>query len=92
MIDTVVPKLKARRLYLKLTQRQVADRIGSSQAYYSKIEQGKRDPRLSTLEDVARALSLEVLLVPNDLVDAVNGLTGQGPTPERKPLFYAEPD
>ena len=34
------------------------------QTNYSKIEHGKTNPRLRTLQDLARALSLEVMLVP----------------------------
>ncbi len=59
---------------------------------YSKIEQGKTDPRFSTLQHVARALALEVMLVPAELVDTVNALAGRAHPPEGRPLFSAEPD
>jgi transcriptional regulator with XRE-family HTH domain len=75
-----------------LTQQDVAKRSGLLQTNYSKIEQGKTDARLRTLQDIARALSLEVMLVPTELVDTVRALTGQGQAPEEKPLFVAEPD
>jgi predicted transcriptional regulator len=84
--------LKARRQSLALTQQDVAKRAGLLQTNYSKIEQGKTDPRFSTVQDVARALGLEVMLIPTELVDTVNALANQGPAPDEKPLFAAEPD
>jgi transcriptional regulator with XRE-family HTH domain len=93
MIDRIRSNsLRSRRQALGLTQHEVAKRSGLLQTNYSKIEQGKTDPRLSTLQDIARALSLEVMLVPSELVDTVHALTGQSEVPEDKPLFSAEPD
>jgi transcriptional regulator with XRE-family HTH domain len=77
---------------LGLTQHEAAQRSGLLQNHYSKIEQGKTDPRFSTLQDIARALSLELMLVPSELVDTVNALRDHGPSPDDKPLFTAEPD
>lgn len=93
MIDSILSKeLRSRRTDLKLTQQEVAKRGGLLQTNYSKIEQGKTDPRFSTLQDIARALSLELMLVPTELVDTVNALAYQGQSPDEKPLFSAEPD
>jgi predicted transcriptional regulator len=93
MIDSILSKeLRSRRSDLKLTQQDVAKRSGLLQTNYSKIEQGKTDPRFSTLQDIARALSLELMLVPTELVDTVNSLAYQGQSPDEKPLFFAEPD
>lgn len=93
MIDAILSKsLQRRRRALRLTQRAVAEQSGMLQTNYSKIEQGKTDPRVSTLQDIARSLSLELMLVPVELVDTVNALANQGRPPEEKPLFFAEPD
>lgn len=93
MIDAVLSNsLRHRRRALGLTQQVVAKQSGMLQTNYSKIEQGKTDPRLSTLQDIARSLSLELLLVPVELVDTVNALANDGRPPEEKPLFFAEPD
>lgn len=62
------------------------------QTNYSKIERGKTDPRFTTLLEIARSLSLELMLVPTELVGVVNALVGHGPSPHAKPLFLAEPD
>jgi len=93
VVDTILSNgLRFRRQRLGLTQQGAAERSGLRQNYYSKIEQGKTDPRFSTLQDIARALSLELMLVPAELVDTVKALSDQGPSPEDKPLFSAEPD
>jgi len=93
VIDPFISKaLRDRRRALGLTQQVVASRSGLLQTNYSKIEQGKTDPRMGTLEEVARALSLQVMLIPNELRDTVTALTGQGPAPEEKSLFSVEPD
>ena len=93
MIDAIVSNpLRSRRHELGLTQHEVAKRSGVLQNHYSKIEQGKVDPRFSTLQDVARALALEIMLVPTELVHTVNALAGRAEAPEDRPLFFAEPD
>jgi len=90
--ESISKALRSRRRALGFTQQDVAERSGVLQTNYSKIEHGKTDPRLRTLQDLARALSLEVMLVPRELTDTVNALAGRGPSPEEKPLFSAEPD
>jgi transcriptional regulator with XRE-family HTH domain len=93
MVDAFLSKaFQSRRRSLHLTQQNVADRSGLAQTNYSQIEQGKTDPRLSTLQEIARALSLELMMIPAELVDTVKAMTGQAPSPDEKPLFSAEPD
>jgi transcriptional regulator with XRE-family HTH domain len=93
MIDRILSEqLRSRRGALELTQADVAKRSGLLQTNYSKIEQGKSDPRFSTLQEISRALSLEIMLIPKDLVDTVKALMGQGLSPDEKPLFFAEPE
>ena len=41
----------------------------------SKIERGTVDPQLSNLLEIARALGLELMLVPKRLVPAIRALT-----------------
>lgn len=48
------------------------------------------DPRLSTIENVARALDLELVLIPRQLIAVVEGLQ-RGATSADEPL-YALPD
>ena len=50
-----------------LTQQALAERTGLSRMAVQKLESGAVDPRLSTLEVAARALGLELMLVPAGL-------------------------
>jgi transcriptional regulator with XRE-family HTH domain len=50
--------LRAARKRLELTQEQVADRSGVHATEVSRIEAGKRDPKVSTLRRLARAVEM----------------------------------
>jgi transcriptional regulator with XRE-family HTH domain len=50
--------LRAARKRLELTQEQVAERSGVHATEVSRIEAGKRDPKVSTLRRLARAVEL----------------------------------
>jgi transcriptional regulator with XRE-family HTH domain len=50
---------------LELSQEQVADRSGVHATEVSRIEAGKRDPRVSTVERLARAVELK----PGELLE-----------------------
>jgi transcriptional regulator with XRE-family HTH domain len=50
--------LRAARNKLGLTQEQVAERSGVQAGEISRIERGKRDPKVSTLEKLAAAVEL----------------------------------
>jgi transcriptional regulator with XRE-family HTH domain len=65
-----------------LTQAELARRAGVPQSSVAKIERGRRDPSLSTLDRLVRAAGLElrVQLAPRDdhdlqLIDAMLDLT-----------------
>jgi XRE family transcriptional regulator, fatty acid utilization regulator len=51
--------LREARERLGLTQEQVSDRSGVQPGEVSRIERGKRDPKVSTLEKLAAALEVE---------------------------------
>lgn len=53
------PNLRQARLKLELSQEQVAERSGVHATEVSRIEAGKRDPRVSTVERLARAVKLK---------------------------------
>jgi transcriptional regulator with XRE-family HTH domain len=50
--------LRAARKGLKLTQEQVAERSGVQAGEVSRIERGLRDPKVSTLEKLAKAVEM----------------------------------
>jgi transcriptional regulator with XRE-family HTH domain len=56
--------LRAAREKLGLTQEQVSERSGVQAGEVSRIERGKRDPQVSTLEKLAAAVEVE----PGDLL------------------------
>lgn len=57
--------LRAARERLGLTQEEVAQRSGVHSTEVSRIEAGKRDPKVSTLERLARAVEVK----PGRLLD-----------------------
>jgi transcriptional regulator with XRE-family HTH domain len=50
--------LREARDRLGLTQEEVADRSGVQAGEVSRIERGKRDPKVSTLEKLAKAVEV----------------------------------
>lgn len=63
--------LREARRARKLSQADVADAAGLSRMTVQKLESGSVDARISTLEELVRALGLELLLVPRALAPAV---------------------
>ena len=49
--------LKKLRLEAELTQRQLAELVGVSQAHIAKVEKGRVDPRLSTVNKILQVLT-----------------------------------
>ena len=66
--------LKAARVASKMTQAQVAEMAGLSRPRYRDIETGSAAARITTLINVARAVGLEMMLVPQAMVPAVKAL------------------
>jgi transcriptional regulator with XRE-family HTH domain len=70
---SLLKQLKKRRLELKLTQNDMPLRIGVSRQQYQKLE-SKGNPRLDTLELVAKGLNSELMLVPAEKIAAVRAI------------------
>ena len=66
-------KLLDARTRKGLSQRALAERTDIPQAHISKIEQGRVNIRLSSLVELARALDLDVQLLPRQALPAVEG-------------------
>lgn len=58
LVITFGKRLKELRTIYKLTQAQLADILDTDAAYIGKLESGKREPSLSTLNDLAMAFGL----------------------------------
>ncbi len=67
------PTVRAARLSKALTQKELGQRVGLPQSHVSKIEKGAVNLQLSSLVEIARALDLEVKLVPRKALAAVEG-------------------
>lgn len=51
--------LRDRRKELKITQQQLAEKVGKERSYIARIEKGETDMQLSSLIRIARALGIE---------------------------------
>ena len=56
--------LRDRRKELKLTQKELGERIGKERSYIAKIEKGETDMQLSSFIRIVRALGLTIDLKP----------------------------
>ncbi len=72
--EQIAQVLKAAREGKGLSQRALAKLAGVPQSHISKIENGGVDLRLSSLVEIARALDLEVTLVPQKNLSAVQSI------------------
>ena len=70
MTCSLLQQLKKRRLKLGLKQKDMMMRIGVSRQQYQRLE-SKGNPRLDTLELIAKGLNSELMLIPKEKVHAV---------------------
>jgi len=57
-LEDLATRIKSSRLKAKLSQEQVAEKAGLSQAVVSQLESGARNPSVQTLEKLADALDV----------------------------------
>lgn len=69
-MTTLLQQLKKRRLDLGLKQNDMMLRIGVSRQQYQRLE-SKGNPRLDTLELIAKGLNSEIMLIPKEKLGAV---------------------
>lgn len=70
MTDPLLQQLKKRRKALGLKQSDMMMRIGVSRQQYQRLE-AQGNPRLDTLELIAKGLNSEIMLIPKEKVRAV---------------------
>lgn len=75
-IDEISRTIKAVRRAKGLSQRALAESAGMPQSHISRIENAGVDLRLSSLTEIARALGLELTLVPRKNLPAVRSIVG----------------
>ncbi|MEW4467073.1 helix-turn-helix transcriptional regulator [Parasphingorhabdus sp. JC815] len=73
-IEDIAASIKAARIAKGFTQKQLGERVGLPQSHISKIEGGSVDLQISSLVEIARALDLELKLVPRKTVPAIEGV------------------
>ncbi|MFD2190966.1 helix-turn-helix transcriptional regulator [Pistricoccus aurantiacus] len=66
----LLEQIKSRRLQLGLKQSDMRMRLGMSRQQYQRLE-ASGNPRLNTLELVAKGLNAELMLIPQDKREAV---------------------
>ena len=88
----VIETLKNARLSKGLSQKDLSRRVGIPQSHLSKIESGVVDIQLSSLIQIARALDLELKLVPRKALSAVESIvqTTSGFPRDRTELALSE--
>ncbi len=72
--QNIIDALKSARVAKGLSQQALGRRTGVPQSHVSKIENGGADIRLSSLVELARALDLDLRLIPRKAVPAVDGI------------------
>lgn len=72
-IEEIAANIREARIAKALTQKALGQRVGLPQSHISKIEKGAVDLKLSSLVEIARALELEIKLVPRKALPAVEG-------------------
>lgn len=70
MISFILTQLKKRRRELGLKQNDMMMRVGISRQQYQHLE-SKGNPRLDTLELIAKGLNSELMLIPTEKVNDV---------------------
>jgi len=71
MDSFIPPALRRQRNQLRQTLEAVSSTTGMSPQHLSEIESGKRDPRLSSIERMAEAMGLNVMLVPEHMAPEI---------------------
>lgn len=72
--EELIVQLRNAREAAGISQRALSASSGLTQSHISHIERGTTEPGLSSLIDAARALDLELVLVPKKLLPAVRGV------------------
>ena len=84
--------LRDARQRKQLSQQDLARKLGLRQRQISDLERAASDSRLSTIQNVARALDLELMLVPRHLIAAVEALQRAGADVSKRPLYALDDD
>lgn len=59
-VERMAMRVKEWRERRGLTQEQLADKAGISRGFLARLETARHDPKLSTLEKIAKALKVDI--------------------------------
>lgn len=90
--DQILVILRNARQQKGLTQRALSARSGVPQSHISRIEKGEVDLRVSSLIALARALDLELVLVPKKTVPAIKSIVRSTTKGDPVPPAYSLDD
>ena len=75
-MNSILHQIKQRRLTLGLKQKDMMLRVGVSRQQYQRLE-SRGNPRLDTLELIAKGLNSELMLIPKEKLGSVLALLEQ---------------
>ena len=90
-MPTLTESLITARQAHQLSQAQLADKAGLSRMAVQKLEAGTTDPRLSSLVTLARAMGMELMLVPSALRADLEAYARSGGRALGQPVGAAAP-
>ncbi len=77
-------QIKKQRKALGFKQEDMATHIGMARQQYQRLE-SKGNPRLDTLELIAKGLKMELMLIPKDKVRAIKEILDNAPSHPSQP-------
>lgn len=80
-------QVKGLRKAASMSQRDLGKLIGLDQAYVSRLERGAINAEAATLQAVAEALQMQIVLVPNRAASRVNAIVAESLA--QRPASYA---
>ena len=83
--EHILVMLRQERKNMHMSQTELANRTSLSQNHISNIETGKIDPLSSTLIEIARALELEPVFVPRQMLAMIKAQLARPDS--RQPLY-----
>ncbi len=86
-VEELAKNIKIGRKKKGLSQRALSTKIGVPQSHISKIENGMVDLQTSSLIEIARALDLELILVPRNLLPAINAIQNTSLVQKSTPAY-----
>ncbi len=80
-------QIKTARKKKGISQRALGVKVGIPQGHISKIENGMVDLQTSSLIEIARALDLELILIPRSLLPAALAIQRTSSTSQSVPAY-----